>query len=147
MTEECHSCTSDDKNPMELNMDFEDVLNKWDLSVNEFIAAAGEFALTYDRALNSLSLCLDCKRDTSEIDEYYTLKDEVWAEANPDIDGMLCIACIEKRIGRQLTAADFPSDVPLNTAVRLGDWKGSPQLLEAMNRGSTNEANSNLRKP
>lgn len=134
MTEECHSFTSDGKNPMELNMDFEDVLNKWDLSVNEFIAAAGEFVLTYDRALNSLYLCLDCKRDTSEIDEYYTLKDEVWAEANSDIDGMLCIGCVEDRLGRPLNRHDFPVDVPLNAMVRSGDWKASARLREAMNR-------------
>lgn len=136
MSDECHSCVNDERNPMELNMDFEDLLDRWGLSLREFIAAAGEFALAYDRAVAESCICMDCKRDTLKIDEYYTLKDAVWAEANPDIDGMLCVACVEARLGRPLQSSDFPQDVPLNEEVRSGLSKGSPQLLEAMNRES-----------
>ncbi|TDZ79639.1 hypothetical protein DE4585_03387 [Mycobacteroides salmoniphilum] len=51
----------------------------------------------------------------STVDKYYTLKNDVWAQANPDIDGNLCIACVEERLGRTLTAADF-TDSPINTS-------------------------------
>lgn len=59
--------------------------------------------------------CLDCDIDTFEIGEYYMLKDPVWEEAVPDDDlGMLCIGCIEKKLGRELSPEDF-SECPLNT--------------------------------
>ena len=51
--------------------------------------------------------CLDCGIDTSAIDEYYGLRDEVWLQANPDRAGMLCIACLESRLGRRLSPLDF----------------------------------------
>jgi hypothetical protein len=38
--------------------------------------------------------------------------DDVWAAAG-DPQGCLCIACLEERIGRRLTRADF-DDVPMN---------------------------------
>jgi hypothetical protein len=31
--------------------------------------------------------CLDCRINADAIDEYYMLRNEVWAEANPKIDG------------------------------------------------------------
>jgi hypothetical protein len=51
--------------------------------------------------------CLDCGVDTVEIDEYYGLRSPVWLEANPTDDGMLCIGCVERRLGRQLVPTDF----------------------------------------
>lgn len=56
--------------------------------------------------------CVDCGVDTGRISEYYMLLDEVWAAAG-NIRGMLCIGCLEARLGRQLSARDF-SDAPLN---------------------------------
>lgn len=58
--------------------------------------------------------CVDCSVNTSYIEEYYNVLDHVWAETGlrPD-DGMLCIRCLEARIGRKLTPADF-SDAPVN---------------------------------
>ena len=50
-------------------------------------------------------LCLDCGVDTIAIDEYYMVTHELWANS----DGMLCIGCLEKRLGRELTPDDFPS--------------------------------------
>ena len=52
-------------------------------------------------------LCLDCGVDTDAIDEYYRVTNELWARANPDRAGMLCIGCLEKRLGRELTPDDF----------------------------------------
>lgn len=59
--------------------------------------------------------CLGCGIDMSTVDEYYMLKSDVWAQVNPAIDGNLCIACVEERLGRTLTAADF-TDSPINTS-------------------------------
>lgn len=55
--------------------------------------------------------CLDCGIDT--IDEYYSVWDDVWLRANPSGDGMLCIGCLERRLGRRLTALDFTA-APIN---------------------------------
>lgn len=49
-------------------------------------------------------LCIDCGCDTRG-NEYYMVKDEIWP-----IDGdggMLCIGCLETKIGRILTKEDF----------------------------------------
>jgi hypothetical protein len=59
--------------------------------------------------------CDDCGIETID-DEYYMVTDEVWKLASGK-DGraprILCIGCLEKRIGRMLTKADF-SDAPIN---------------------------------
>lgn len=68
--------------------------------------------------------CDDCGEDTDKINEYYMVKDEIWEKAgasewpewvkelkeDPDL---LCIGCLEKRIGRQLTKQDF-AECPVN---------------------------------
>lgn len=51
--------------------------------------------------------CNDCKLNTLYVGEYYMVHNELWDEAYPKQDGMLCIACLEKRVGRSLTRADF----------------------------------------
>ena len=58
-------------------------------------------------------ICLDCGVNTDEISEYYMLTGEVWKQAVPDLAGMLCISCVELRLGRQLWPEDF-MDAPLN---------------------------------
>jgi len=58
-------------------------------------------------------ICLDCGVNTDEIGEYYMLTSEVWKEVVPDLTGMLCISCVELRLGRQLWPEDF-MDAPLN---------------------------------
>lgn len=52
-------------------------------------------------------LCLDCGVDTGKIHEHYMLKDSVWRKAVNSNRGMLCIACIEARLGRLLRPNDF----------------------------------------
>lgn len=66
------------------------------------------------KAIYSSFNCLDCGVNTSAIDEYYMVYDEVWLEANPVDCGMLCIVCLEKRLGRLLTAKDF-TGYPINS--------------------------------
>lgn len=60
--------------------------------------------------------CLDCHVNTHEIKEYYMLHDDIWAAVHPSLDGMLCIGCVEARLGRTLTPNDF-LPCPLNTAL------------------------------
>ena len=51
--------------------------------------------------------CLDCRKDTAKLDEYYMVRHDVWQAANPKIKGMLCIGCLEKRLKRKLDQPDF----------------------------------------
>jgi hypothetical protein len=50
------------------------------------------------------------------IGEYYMVTDEVWPEADCGLEsgwGMVCIGCLEERLGRELTAEDF-TGAPIN---------------------------------
>jgi hypothetical protein len=61
--------------------------------------------------------CVDCGVDTDEIDEFYMVHDHIWDVAVPvqsDRDNrVLCVGCLETRIGRELSADDF-TDAPVN---------------------------------
>jgi hypothetical protein len=50
--------------------------------------------------------CLDCRKDTHKLDEYYMVVNRVWKRANPAGRGMLCIKCLETRLGRKLGHKD-----------------------------------------
>ena len=52
-------------------------------------------------------LCLDCKVDCGKIGEHYMLKDLVWFSVVASNKGMLCVGCIEGRLGRRLIPSDF----------------------------------------
>lgn len=54
-------------------------------------------------------LCLDCKVDTGQLREHYFVDLELWLGAVGSKVGMLCVGCLETRIGRQLKASDFTS--------------------------------------
>jgi hypothetical protein len=54
--------------------------------------------------------CLDCGRNTFEGNEnYYFLKNRLWRKLVPreQRHGMICRACIERRLGRPLASEDF----------------------------------------
>lgn len=81
--------------------------------------------------------CVDCAVDTSVrgVDEYYMVHNAVWAFSGmAPRGGMLCVGCLEVRIGRRLRAADF-TDVPVND-VRRG-WRGSARLLHRLTDGAS----------
>lgn len=71
------------------------------------------------RGLEEHFHCADCGVYTSEhnggISEYYMIHNHLWKAAigNEHIH-MLCIGCLEDRLGRTLTKADFTS-VPVNS--------------------------------
>lgn len=73
--------------------------------------------------------CIDCGIDTTITNNTYMLRDDIWAQINPRIDGMLCIACAERRLGHPFTPDDL-TDVPLNRT-------GSPHIRSILARRST----------
>ena len=57
--------------------------------------------------------CDDCSFNTYlGTSDYYMVQNDLWDKYGPK-HGMLCIACLEKRICRKLELADF-TDCPLN---------------------------------
>lgn len=70
--------------------------------------------------------CLDCQVDTGKIYEHYYVNLDLWMSATGSERGMLCIGCLEIRVGRKLTSSDFPK-VTINNpkfsrqSVRLQD--------------------------
>lgn len=85
------------------------------------------------RSSDKWFLCRDCRIDTSSkhkgIAEYYMVEDDVWESAGMTIDGgMLCIGCIEDRLGRKLTPSDFTNCL-LNTE---GIFPKSDRLKERL---------------
>jgi hypothetical protein len=79
-------------------------------------------------------LCSYCGENTILLDEYYMVRDDLWDRYGA-CDGMLCIGCLETRLGRKLTPADF-NDIPLNfkddrdRSDRLRDRLGLPPVLD-----------------
>jgi hypothetical protein len=52
-------------------------------------------------------ICMDCGVNLDDHNEEIMLLDHVWLEAVPTERGMLCIGCIENRLGRKLQRDDF----------------------------------------
>jgi hypothetical protein len=58
-------------------------------------------------------VCADCGVDTNAIGEWYMVKDDVWEQAwagrrrLPYGQEILCIGCLEQRLGRTLMNCDF----------------------------------------
>jgi hypothetical protein len=50
--------------------------------------------------------CPDCGVNTETIGEHYVVEDPDWQAAGAP-KGMLCIGCLEARLKRRLTLADF----------------------------------------
>lgn len=50
--------------------------------------------------------CIDCGVHTVQIGEYYNVHDRIWEESGGE-DGLLCIGCLENRLGRMLVPDDF----------------------------------------
>lgn len=65
--------------------------------------------------------------EVSAESEVYSVRDKVWAAAGMESrGGCLCIACLEKRLGRQLKPKDFKKGHPFN----MPDMPGTPRLLQ-----------------
>lgn len=63
--------------------------------------------------------CIYCSVNTMHNNEYYMLKDDIWAlvtaTAGTKGKGMACIGCVEEQLGRRVTRDDFNLRVPLNS--------------------------------
>lgn len=70
-------------------------------------------------------ICINCDINTSEINEYYMIEDHLWKKVNPNITGMLCIGCVENKLGRKLNSADF-TPYPIN---QIGFFIQSARLI------------------
>jgi hypothetical protein len=55
--------------------------------------------------------CFGCNADTRDLDEYYMVSDDLWRTYG--VEGQLCIGCLETRLARKLTPADF-TDAEIN---------------------------------
>jgi hypothetical protein len=74
-------------------------------------------------------LCADCGVDTSfdtGIGHYYTVRDEIWLAAMPDHRGSLCLDCLEQRLRRPLTEADFTA-TPVEILERFAGEAAEPK--------------------
>ena len=76
-------------------------------------------------------VCKDCSVNTLHINEYYMVTDQVWKLTGlRGYDGMLCIGCLEQRLGRMLNARDF-TDAPINQVADMTD-DASARLLNRL---------------
>lgn len=76
-------------------------------------------------------ICIDCHRNTMVLGEYYMVHETVWKKAHPGMKGMLCVSCLEKRLQRQLVAADF-THYPINDISRQRNAGCSPLLMSRL---------------
>ena len=90
-------------------------------------------------ALQWFDQCHDCgDRAWVQLHEDYMVRQDIWHQAcvvEPVMkngEGMLCVGCIEQRLGRQLCRDDFGGDVPCNVDQYRG--QGSERLLDRMTR-------------
>lgn len=66
--------------------------------------------------------CLDCGIHTTDIGEYFMVQNTLWRKVCPAPRAMMCIGCLEKRLGRELLRAlRDPADQPAaHSAVQAG---------------------------
>jgi hypothetical protein len=104
--------------------------------------------------------CADCGVGTHTLREWYMVHDTVWDEAWRDrrkwwhaINGqqVLCIGCLEQRLGRTLTAADFngaPCNDPNKPCIsaRLRDRLTATQSVSLRRQRGRPKGSKNKRK-
>jgi hypothetical protein len=71
-------------------------------------------------------MCTNCNG------EYYMVHDDVWSSAFSKKRGMLCIGCLESRLGKLLTKDDFTA-APLNS---MNLFLGSTRLQSRLTNGT-----------
>jgi len=76
-------------------------------TVDEILKAIkdGAFRVTaYTESAGVWWKCQDCGKPNFEM---FWLKDAVWLKIMPNFNGLLCLDCCEKRLGRKVTNADM----------------------------------------
>ena len=96
------------------------------------------FPLTRGVKFRLRPTCDDCGVDTIDIGEWYMVQDSVWqqvvgyvgrASIYPWDQTYFCVGCLERRLGRRLTSADF-TDAPINNPAEGGYY--SDRLLDRL---------------
>ena len=58
--------------------------------------------------------CFDCDKDTwQDLRDYYMVEDDIWDKYAPGLRVMLCLKCLEKRLGHKLGIKEI-TFCPLN---------------------------------
>jgi hypothetical protein len=108
------------------------------MTVDDFIAiltGAGGGAVTAATETKN-SPCRDCGIDTLPAGwdaraEWYMVHDEIWSAAGMPPRGYLCIGCLQRRLGRELTRDDFTdalvNDPQIADDVKAWSWR-TPRL-------------------
>jgi hypothetical protein len=91
-------------------------------------------------------LCRDCGVDTIEADKYYIVAIHLWDiawrgyERKPrggrlPGDDILCLVCLQKRIGRAVELSDFTAVVPSLRGLRRARqaWEGRQRSMTTLN--------------
>lgn len=88
---------------------------------------------------HSSTNCVDCDVDVMEAKEYYMVTDSCWKRAGMESHGgMLCIGCLESRLGKKLTSRNF-AECPLNWRnMCLPDY-ASPRLFSRLLGGKNSK--------
>lgn len=55
--------------------------------------------------------CANCAQRT---DDWYMLRDDIWQSIAQPGERYLCLACVSKRLGRELIRSDY-ADLPINS--------------------------------
>jgi hypothetical protein len=86
-----------------------------------------ERAFAAKKAAGVLAVTDGVEQHVDDRSEVYTVRDAVWKAAGMEpYGGCLCIGCLEKRLGRQLTRKDFRRGHAFNNP-RV---PGTPRLME-----------------
>jgi len=65
-----------------------------------------------DPEIDRIFRCIDCDKDTMG-GEYYGVSDELWAAAGVAPNGgMLCLECLERRVGREFYRIELENSNP-----------------------------------
>jgi hypothetical protein len=75
-------------------------------------------AVTKKRPARKPAECHDCGEDWPE---FFRVHNAVWKEAvGAEWRLILCVSCLEERLGRRLTIADFDAKAPVNEMLFYG---------------------------
>jgi hypothetical protein len=85
--------------------------------------------------------CMDCGCDTRDNEHYYMVADGLWRSVNPKMDGMLCLPCLENRLGRSLYARDFQ-----DSRINIEQALVCPELAARLARRAPKEGKSPVSK-
>lgn len=81
-----------------------------------------EYELVMSIRTGMFAPCIDCKCLPWSIGEDFYVNDKLWKSTVPD-NGIICIECFEKRLGRKLTKRDFKPWFRKNRCFGDQRWK------------------------